>query len=83
MNIMYRRNAFILSLLLFLSLRWQKDIHPSDELNTAKIMVFPNYTKSFLEKDTFFCFLRKYILQHIRTKGKRKRNFKHQNLQER
>ena len=49
----------------------------------GKILVFPNYTKSFLEKDTFFCFLRKYILQHIRTKGKIKRNFKHQNLQER
>ena len=36
---------------MFLSLRWQKDIHPSDELNTAKILVFPNYTKSFLEKE--------------------------------
>lgn len=46
-------------------------------------MVFANYTKSFLEKDTFFCILRKYILQLIRTKGKIKRNYKHSNLQER
>lgn len=38
--------------------------------SAAKIMVFYNCAKSFLRKNTFFCVFAKYILQHVRNKGK-------------